>query len=112
VLSSPATFTGKYLLIHGEFEKDLEHTIISNSGCKKVLAVIPTEAANDDPGMKALLAVFYCPPLQIKSKRLSGDFVGRFEWLPGQRPSWIIHLDRVSGVHIEVDGCGITEPRE
>ena len=107
VTSVPSDFNGQYLSIHGNFEKGLEYTDISHTNCTQVIALILTDASNEDPGLKAILAAYYCPPFRSRGKRMSGDFIGRFEYLPGQRPSWVIHLDRVSGVHIEIDSCGI-----
>jgi hypothetical protein len=51
--------------------------------------------------------VYYCPPFQSKAKHISGDFVGRFEWKQGRIPEWLLHVDRVSNVRIEVESCGV-----
>ena len=107
VIASDANLNGQYLSIHGVFNKDLEHTDITGADCKQAIAIRPTDASKGDPGFQALLAVFYCPPLNLESKRMSGDFVGHFEWLPGQNPRWVLHLDRVYNLHIVVDGCGL-----
>ena len=106
IVASAGDFSGQYLSVHGNFEKGLEYTDLSTPTCKEVVAIRPTNASSDDPGLKAILAAYYCPPFRSKGKHISGDFVGRFEWDRGKKPEWVLHVDRVSNVHIEIDNCG------
>lgn len=107
VVAAAADFSGQYLSVRGNFEKGVEYTEVSTPSCKGAIAIRPTDASANDPGLKAILAAYYCPPFRSKGKRMSGDFVGRFEWVKGQRPEWVLRVDRVSHVHIEVDSCGV-----
>jgi hypothetical protein len=61
-IASPGDFDGHQISIHGNFEKDLEHTDLTSQRCQKEIAVLPTKAAAEDPGFKAILAVYYGPP--------------------------------------------------
>lgn len=107
IVGSPAQFSGQYLSVHGNFEKGLEYTDLSNPNCKQVIAIRPTKASSDDPGLKAILAAYYCPPFRSEGKHISGDFVGRFEWNSRGRPEWVLHVDRAYHVHIEIESCGV-----
>lgn len=107
IVASAADFNGQYLSVYGNFEKGLEYTDLSVASCKQVIAIRPTKASSDDPGLKAILAAYYCPPFRSKGKHMSGDFVGRFEWDPDGRPQWVLHVDRVYHVHIEIASCGV-----
>ena len=106
-IASAAKLSGQYLSVRGDFEKGTEYTDLSSPHCRKAIAIRATDAASDDPGFKAILAVYYCPPFQSRTKHISGDFIGRFEWKPGRIPEWLLHVDRVSHVHIEVESCGL-----
>ena len=105
--ASAANYNGQYLVVHGIFEKDHEANYATNPDCKRTIALARTEASDNDPGLRALMAVYYCPPAQ-GSKLMSGDFVGRFEFRPGKVPTWVLYLDRVFKIHIQVDGCGVS----
>lgn len=106
VLHHPADFKGQILSIHGNFEKGIEFTDISVASCDRSLPIRFTDAGLNDAGVKAILAVYYCPPFEADGKRMSADFTGRFESRPGKKPEWTLHVDRASHVHIEVDSCG------
>ena len=107
IVASAADFNGQYLSVHGNFEKGLEYTDLSAPSCKQVIAIRPTKASSDDPGLKAILAAYYCPPFRSKGKHMSGDFVGRFEWDPDGRPEWVLQVDRVYHIDIEIESCGV-----
>lgn len=109
IVASAADFSGQYLTVHGNFEKSLEYTDLSAPNCKGVIAIRPTNVSSSDPGLKAILAAYYCPPFRSKDKHISGDFVGRFEWERGRKPGWVLHVDRVSNVHIEIGRCGVPD---
>jgi hypothetical protein len=109
IVASAGDFNGQYISVHGNFEKGLEYTDLSTPNCKGVIAIRPTNASSNDPGLKAILAAHYCPPFRSKKKHISGDFVGRFEWERGRRPEWVLHVDRVSNVHLEIESCGVPD---